>query len=138
MERVQKARLITAVKTPYAENGAIDVAALDRMLEFQTDNGVEGIVLGGTTGEGHLMTTIELMELIRHTSTKFGKKLAIIGNVGTPNTQLSFYRAKIGFTAGMHGALQINPYYGLTNRNGSLMHFKRIMSNGPTIIYNVP
>lgn len=72
MERVKGARLITAVKTPYAYSGRIDLNAFDRIVDFQLQNGVEGLVVGGTTGEGHLMNWDEHLTLIEHCSAAYG------------------------------------------------------------------
>jgi 4-hydroxy-tetrahydrodipicolinate synthase len=51
---VKSSRLITAVKTPYSNTGRIDLNSLDNLIKFQIKNGVDGIIVGGTTGEGHL------------------------------------------------------------------------------------
>ena len=83
MDRVKKARLITAIKTPYTYSGRIDLNVMDELVEFQIANGVEGLVVGGTTGEGHLMNWDEHLTLIEHCCNQYGDKLAIIGNVGS-------------------------------------------------------
>ena len=66
MERVKSSRLITAVKTPYSNTGRIDLNSLDNLIQFQIKNGVDGIIVGGTTGEGHLMNWDEHLTLIEH------------------------------------------------------------------------
>jgi 4-hydroxy-tetrahydrodipicolinate synthase len=138
MERVKGARLITAVKTPYAYSGRIDLNAFDRLVDFQLQNGVEGLVVGGTTGEGHLMNWDEHLTLIEHCSATYGDQLAIVGNVGSNSTMESFKAAQEGFRAGMHGALIINPYYGKTSPAGVRFHLEQVMDLGPSIVYNVP
>ena len=72
MEKVQSARLITAIKTPYTCTGRIDLNAYDKLVQFQVANGVQGIVVGGTTGEGHLMNWEEHLTLIEHSADKWG------------------------------------------------------------------
>jgi 4-hydroxy-tetrahydrodipicolinate synthase len=63
---VKSSRLITAVKTPYSNTGRIDLNSLDNLIKFQIKNGVDGIIVGGTTGEGHLMNWDEHLTLIEH------------------------------------------------------------------------
>lgn len=65
-EKVQKAKLYTAVKTPYTKTGRLDLSAFDELIRFQIKNGVEGIIVAGTTGEGHLMNWDEHLTLIEH------------------------------------------------------------------------
>lgn len=138
MDRIKRARLITAIKTPYTFSGRIDLNTMDKIVEFQIANGVEGLVVGGTTGEGHLMNWDEHLTLIEHCCEKFGDKLAIIGNVGSNSSMESYRAAEEGFRAGMHGALIINPYYGKTSPAGIKFHLEQVMDLGPSIVYNVP
>lgn len=63
---MKSSRLITAVKTPYSNTGRIDLNSLDNLIKFQIKNGVDGIIVGGTTGEGHLMNWDEHLTLIEH------------------------------------------------------------------------
>jgi hypothetical protein len=105
MQRVKDSRLITAIKTPYTYTGRIDLNAYDKLCEFQIANGAQGIVVGGTTGEGHLMNWEEHLTLIEHSCEKFGDKLSIIGNTGSNSTREALIATKEGFRAGMHGAL---------------------------------
>ena len=72
MDRLKMARLITAIKTPYTYSGRIDLNVLDRIVEFQIEKGVQGLVVGGTTGEGHLMNWDEHLTLIEHCASLFG------------------------------------------------------------------
>ncbi|MBL0691242.1 MAG: dihydrodipicolinate synthase family protein [SAR324 cluster bacterium] len=135
---IRQKKLITAIKTPYLKNGEIDVEVFDNLVERQIKNGVEGIVVGGTTGEGHLLSWEDHLMLIAHASHKFGSRLMIVGNTGSNNTKESFQATAHGFNAGMHVALLINPYYGKTSLDGLLVHFKECLKLGPAIIYNVP
>lgn len=82
MELLRKARVITALKTPYRENGKFDLDAYDRLVSYQIENGVDGLIVGGTTGEGQLMSWDEHVMLIAHTAANFGEKILVIGNTG--------------------------------------------------------
>eukprot|EP00854_Cymbomonas_tetramitiformis_P010918 gene10918-12916_t len=106
--RTQKLRLITAIKTPYLWDGRFDLLEYDKLVETQIECGVEGVIVGGTTGEGHLMSWDEHIMLIAHTAKNYGD------------------------------SLQINPYYGKTSLTGLQAHFNAVLDEGPAIIYNVP
>jgi 4-hydroxy-tetrahydrodipicolinate synthase len=138
VERMKKLRLVTAVKTPYLANGKFDLRAYDAIIENQIKNGVEGVIVGGTTGEGQLMTWDEHIMLIAHTVNVYGSQLAVIGNTGSNSTREALHATEQGFAVGMHAALQINPYYGKTSRAGLLTHFAAVLNEGPAIVYNVP
>ena len=137
LEQIKQASLITAIKTPYLANGEIDLATYDHLVELQITAGVDGIVVGGTTGEGQLMNWEEHLMLIAHTANKYSDKLIIVGNTGSNNTREAIKATKYGFASGMDAALQINPYYGRTSIAGVKEHFKRVLDIGPAFIYNV-
>lgn len=137
LEQIKQASLITAIKTPYLANGEIDLVKYDELVEIQIAAGVDGIVVGGTTGEGQLMNWEEHLMLIAHSANKYGNQLLIVGNTGSNNTREAIKATKYGFASGMHAALQINPYYGRTSIAGVKEHFKRVLDIGPAFIYNV-
>lgn len=137
VEQIKKLRLMTAIKTPYRTDGEVDYPAYDRHVEHQIANGVEGLIVGGTTGEGHLLSWDEHLTLIAHTKAKF-PSLCLVGNTGSNHTAESVYATKKGFAAGMDCALLINPYYGKTSDAGIIMHIEAGMELGPAIVYNVP
>ncbi len=138
MKQLKAASLITAIKTPYTAAGEVDIATYDVLVQAQVDAGVDGIVVGGTTGEGHLLNWEEHLILIAHSVHKFGDKLLVIGNTGSNNTSEAIKATKNGFAAGMDATLQINPYYGRTSTAGVIEHFTRTLDIGPAFIYNVP
>jgi 4-hydroxy-tetrahydrodipicolinate synthase len=138
MKRLRSASLITAIKTPYNAAGKVDLATYDKLIAKQIAAGVDGIVVGGTTGEGHLLSWEEHLILIAHSVHKFGDTLLIIGNTGSNNTSEAIKATENGFAAGMDATLQINPYYGRTSTAGVIEHFKRTLDIGPAFIYNVP
>ncbi|NMM42410.1 4-hydroxy-tetrahydrodipicolinate synthase [Pseudoalteromonas arctica] len=137
LEQIKQASLITAIKTPYLASGEIDLATYDYLVEQQIAAGVDGIVVGGTTGEGQLMNWEEHLMLIAHSVNKYADKLVIVGNTGSNNTREAVKATEYGFASGMDAALQINPYYGRTSIAGVKEHFKRVLAIGPAFIYNV-
>ncbi|WP_105189048.1 4-hydroxy-tetrahydrodipicolinate synthase [Pseudoalteromonas sp. T1lg48] len=138
MEQLRQARVITAIKTPYNDDGEICLKTFDTLVERQIAAGVDGIVVGGTTGEGQLMNWEEHLMLIAHSVAAFAERILIIGNTGSNNTREAIKATKYGFATGMHASLQINPYYGRTSELGLEAHFKGVLDIGPAFIYNVP
>lgn len=127
-----------ALKTPYLPNGKFDLEAYDRLVADQVANGVEGVIVGGTTGEGQLMGWDEHIMLIAHTVNQFGREIKVIGNTGSNSTGEALHATEQGFGVGMHAALHINPYYGKTSTSGLRAHFNAVLEEGPAMIYNVP
>ncbi|KEH19034.1 putative 4-hydroxy-tetrahydrodipicolinate synthase [Medicago truncatula] len=138
IDDIRSLRLMTAVKTPYLPNGQIDLESYDNLVNMQIANGVEGILVAGTTGEGHLMSLNDKVMLIAHTVTSFGDKVKVIGNTGSNSTSLAISLTEQGFAVGMDASLQINPYYGKTSMEGLVAHYKSVLSVGPIILYNNP
>ncbi|GHE86805.1 4-hydroxy-tetrahydrodipicolinate synthase [Thalassotalea profundi] len=138
MKRLKEASLITAIKTPYNENGDIDLVTYDELVAKQIAAGVDGIIVGGTTGEGHLLSWEEHLMLIAHSVHQYSKELLVIGNTGSNNTREAIKATENGFAMGMDAALQINPYYGRTSLAGVTAHLNRVLDIGPAFIYNVP
>ena len=132
--------LITAIKTPYLSNGRIDLDSYDALVASQLASGVDGLVIGGTTGEGQLMSWDEHVMLIAHTVNAFGgnaasrskgeKSLLVVGNTGSNATREALHATEQGFAVGMDCSLQINPYYGKTSSAGLLRHFGAALSEG--------
>ena len=87
VDEVKKCALITAIKTPYLKSGKIDLQKYDVLVEQQILGGVQGLVVGGTTGEGQLMSWDEHIMLIAHTSKIYGEDLLVIGNTGSNSTR---------------------------------------------------
>jgi 4-hydroxy-tetrahydrodipicolinate synthase len=138
MKRLKAASLMTAIKTPYTDKGEVCLKTYDFLIEQQISAGVDGIIVGGTTGEGHLLSWEEHLMLIAHCVNNFSDKLIIVGNTGSNNTREAIKATENGFAIGMDAALQINPYYGRTSDKGVSEHFKRVLDIGPAFIYNVP
>jgi 4-hydroxy-tetrahydrodipicolinate synthase len=137
-EEIKYLRLITAIKTPYLPDGRFDLEAYDNLVNMQIEGGAEAVIVGGTTGEGQLMSWDEHIMLIGHTVNCFGTSIKVIGNTGSNSTREAIHATEQGFAVGMHAALHINPYYGKTSLEGLVSHFNSVIPMGPTIIYNVP
>ncbi|CAN6698056.1 unnamed protein product [Malus baccata var. baccata] len=138
VDDIKSIRLITAIKTPYLPDGRFDLEAYDALVNMQIENGAEGVIVGGTTGEGQLMSWDEHIMLIGHTINCYGGSIKVIGNTGSNSTREAIHATEQGFAVGMHAALHINPYYGKTSLEGLVAHLDSVLSMGPTIVYNVP
>lgn len=138
ISQIQTNSLITAIKTPFDSNGKIDLSCFDYLVEQQIKHGVDGLIIGGTTGEGHLLDWEEHLMLIAHASNQYADKLLIVGNTGSNNTREAIKATEYGFASGMHASLQINPYYGKTSDAGVQQHLLAGLDIGPAFIYNVP
>lgn len=138
ISQIQTNSLITAIKTPFDSNGKIDLSSFDYLVEQQIKHGVDGLIIGGTTGEGHLLDWEEHLMLIAHASNQYADKLLIVGNTGSNNTREAIKATEYGFASGMHASLQINPYYGKTSDAGVQQHLLAGLDIGPAFIYNVP
>ena len=138
MKQFKAASLITAIKTPYNQKGELDLATYDTLVAQQIAAGVDGIIVGGTTGEGHLLSWEEHLMLIAHSVHQYSNQLIIVGNTGSNNTREAIKATENGFAMGMNAALQINPYYGRTSMAGVAAHFNQVIEIGPAFIYNVP
>jgi 4-hydroxy-tetrahydrodipicolinate synthase len=130
--------LITALKTPYLPDGRFDLETYDSLINMQIEDGAKGVIVGGTTGEGHLMSWDEHIMLIGHTVNCFGTRIKVVGNTGSNSTREAVHMIEQGFAVGMHTTLHINSYYGKTSSEGLISHFEAVLPMGPTIIYNVP
>lgn len=129
---------IPAIKTPYLASGKFDLVTYDRLVDAQIEAGVDGLIIGGTTGEGQLMSWDEHIMLIAHTVNSFGDRVRVIGNTGSNSTREAVHASEQGFAVGMDAALHINPYYGKTSAVGLATHFQAVLAEGPAMLYNVP
>ena len=124
VDQIKALRLVTAIKTPYLPDGRFDLESYDELVHHQVQSGAQGLIVGGTTGEGHLMSWDEHIMLIAHTVNCFGDRIKVFGNTGSNSTREAMHATEQGFAVGMHAALHINPYYGKTSKAGLLAHFK--------------
>lgn len=138
-------RLITAMITPFKENGDVDYESAAKLAKYLIHHGSEGILVGGTTGEGATMSSdekLKLYEMIVNTAGKKGtdKRVPIMGNVGTISTAETIDFIKKAEKTGIDSLLAIVPFYVKPNQEGIFQHFKAIASATklPIILYNVP
>ena len=131
--------MATAIVTPMTANG-IDYEALGRFIEFQIENGINAIVVMGTTGENATIEYADQKEIIRFTVEKVAKRVPVIAGTGTNNTEHVLHNTKNACEVGADAVLVVTPYYNKATQNGLYTHFKTIAdaSSVPVILYNVP
>lgn len=138
-------RVITAMITPFADDGSVDYEGAAKLAKHLINHGSEGILVGGTTGEGAVMSEEEKLKLydcvIRAVGQKAeGKKVPVIGNAGGIDTAASIAFAQKVEALGADGVLAIVPFYVKPTQEGMYQHFKAIADSIhiPVILYNVP
>ena len=130
----------TAIATPFDENHNICFDEFKRLVEFQIENGINAIVVCGTTGEASAMTQEEKQELIKYCVEVVNKRVPVIAGVGSNNTKKVIENEKFAQKVGADGLLIVTPYYNKTTQKGLVEHYKKIASQTdlPIILYNVP
>lgn len=130
----------TAIATPFDSNDNINFDEFKRLVEYQIENGVNAIIVCGTTGEAATMTEEEKQELIRYCVKIVNKRIPVIAGVGSNNTKQVIINEKYAQKIGVDGLLIVTPYYNKTTQEGLIAHYKLIANNTnlPIILYNVP
>ena len=131
--------MATAIVTPMTADG-IDYEALGRFIEFQIENGINAIVVMGTTGENATIEPEDQKEVIRFTVEKVAKRIPVIAGTGTNNTEHVLHNTKNACEVGADAILVVTPYYNKATQNGLFQFFTTIAdaSSVPVILYNVP
>ena len=131
--------MATAIVTPMTRDG-IDYDALGRFIEFQIENGINAIVVMGTTGENATIEYTDQKEIIRYTVQKVAKRVPVIAGTGTNNTEHVLHNTRNACAVGVDAVLVVTPYYNKATQNGLYQHFVAVAdaSTVPVILYNVP
>jgi len=131
---------IPALVTPMREDASIDFDAWDRFLDFHLQEGTDGVVVGGTTGESPTLERGELEALVQRARRRLGGRIPVIAGSGTNSTAHSIALSKSAEAAGADGLLLVTPYYNRPTQEGLYRHFFAIADavSVPVILYNVP
>jgi 4-hydroxy-tetrahydrodipicolinate synthase len=131
--------MATAIVTPMTATD-IDYEALGRFIEFQIENGINAIVVMGTTGENATIEYEDQDKVIRFTVEKVAKRVPVIAGTGTNNTDHVLHNTRNACAAGADAVLVVTPYYNKATQNGLYQHFMTVAdaSTVPVILYNVP
>lgn len=129
----------TAIATPFTESG-VNYEEFGRLIDFQIEQGIDALVVCGTTGESATMTDDERKETFSFAIKKISKRVPVIIGTGSNCTSSAIELTKYAESIGADGALVVTPYYNKATQSGLIEHYKAIANstNLPIIVYSVP
>ena len=129
----------TALATPFDEKG-INFTAFEALIEYQIENGIDALIVCGTTGESSTMTKDEIRSAIDFVVKQTAGRVPVIAGTGTNNTATSVSASKEAADLGVDALLLVTPYYNKCTDNGLLRHFYAVADavELPIIVYNIP
>lgn len=135
------AELVPAMITPFKRDESIDFDRFEKLAVYLTDNGCDGLLVNGTTGEAPTLSFEEKIELVKAVKRAVGSKnIPIMTGVGSNNTQKSVEEARKMASLGVDCLLVVVPYYNKPSQRGMIEHFTQIAQTVDTeiVIYNIP
>jgi 4-hydroxy-tetrahydrodipicolinate synthase len=132
--------VITAMVTPFRADGAVDLDHFRELAAFLVDNGSDGVVVSGTTGESPTLTDEEKLALFRAAVETVGDRATVIAGTGTYDTGHSAELTREATELGVDGILVVTPYYNKPPQRAIVRHFEEITgaTNLPVVAYNIP
>jgi 4-hydroxy-tetrahydrodipicolinate synthase len=132
--------VLTATVTPFDADGAVDYDRYRELCAFLVDNGSDGVVVNGTTGEASTLSEEERVGLIRAAVEAIGDRATVVAGTGTNSTAHSIHLTERAHEAGAHAVLVVTPYYNKPPPRGIVEHFKAVAAatDRPVIAYNIP
>jgi 4-hydroxy-tetrahydrodipicolinate synthase len=132
--------VLTAIATPFKRDGAVDLQAFRALASYLVDNGSDGLVVTGTTGESPTLSDDERFALYEAALEEVGDRATVIAGTGTYATAHSAHLTSRAHELGVHGLLVVTPYYNKPPVRGIVEHFKAIsdVSDRPIVVYNIP
>jgi 4-hydroxy-tetrahydrodipicolinate synthase len=133
--------VITAMATPFAEDGSVDLDGARRLAAHLIEHGSHGLVIAGSTGECPTLTDEEEIEILRAVREEVGDEALLICGTGTNDTRHSCELTKMAAEAGADASLIVVPYYNKPNREGIRAHFETVATavpELPMVMYNIP
>jgi 4-hydroxy-tetrahydrodipicolinate synthase len=134
-------RVLTAMVTPFAGDGSLDLAAAARLASYLVDElSNDGLVISGTTGESPTTSDAEKADLLRVVLDAVGDRAQILAGVGTFDTEHTLELAATAAKLGASGLLVVTPYYSKPPQPGILEHFRRVAdaTDVPVMLYDIP
>jgi 4-hydroxy-tetrahydrodipicolinate synthase len=134
-------RVITAMVTPFADDGSVNYEVAEKLAVHLVDNGSDGLVICGTTGESPTQSWSEEYELFKVVKQAVGSKAKIIAGTGSNSTSEAIAATQKAAKLDLDGSLQVVPYYNKPPQAGLYQHFKAIAEacpDLPIMLYNVP
>jgi len=133
-------RVLTAMVTAFHDDGSVDLDGTARVASYLVDNGNDGVVVSGTTGESPTTSTEEDGQILRAVIDAVGDRAKVVAGVGTNNTSHSVQLIEQAEKLGADGALLVTPYYNKPTQDGITAHFKAVAgaSSLPVMLYDIP
>jgi 4-hydroxy-tetrahydrodipicolinate synthase len=133
-------RVLTAIVTPFHDDGAVDVESFQRLARHLVDHGSDGIVVAGTTGESPNLSDEERLDLFRAAIDAVGADATVVAGTGTYSTAHSVHLTEQAHELGVDAFLVVTPYYNRPPQRGIVAHFEAIAaaSDKPIVAYNIP
>jgi 4-hydroxy-tetrahydrodipicolinate synthase len=132
--------ILTAMVTPFDRNGNLDEGAAVRLMHHLLENGSDGLVLAGSTGEAPTLTDDEKCRLWELATAETRRDATIVAGTGTYDTRHSVELTERATEIGVDAMLVVTPYYNRPNRRGIKAHFETVAAatDRPVIVYNIP
>jgi 4-hydroxy-tetrahydrodipicolinate synthase len=132
--------VLTATVTPFDSRGAVDFDKFRELCRFLVDNGSDGVVVAGTTGESPTLTDDERLSLFAAAVDELGGSATVVAGTGTYSTAHSVHLTEQAHELGVDGFLVVTPYYNKPPQRGIVEHFKAVAraSDKPIVVYNIP
>ncbi|HEU5298831.1 MAG TPA: 4-hydroxy-tetrahydrodipicolinate synthase [bacterium] len=133
-------RVLTAMATPFDASGAVAWGEVTALARHLADNGSDGIVVAGTTGESPTLSDEEKLGLFKAVKEAVGGRVKVVAGTGTYDTKHSIKLSREAERAGADGLLLVNPYYNRPSQDGLYAHFRAIAESTrlPVMLYNIP
>lgn len=133
-------QVLTAVLTPFTEDGAVDYATFWRLLKHLSESGSDGVVVAGTTGESPTLSNVEKVALFKAAVEAVGDRMKVVAGTGTYNTRESVEMTERAAEAGCDAVMAVTPYYSKPPQEGLYRHFVAIgeATDLPVLLYNIP
>ncbi len=128
-----------AIVTPFKENGDVNFSALEKMIDFQIENGTDAIIICGTTGEASTLTDDEQIDTVAFTVKTVGGRVPVIAGAGSNDTKHGCELCRRSEKAGVDGLLIVTPYYNKTTQKGLVEYYQAMAGSVdlPIIMYSV-
>ncbi|WP_027467447.1 4-hydroxy-tetrahydrodipicolinate synthase [Deefgea rivuli] len=131
---------LVALVTPMDADGQINYSALRALVDWHIEQGTDGLVAVGTTGESPTVSVDEHIEIVKTVVEQAAGRVPVIAGTGANSTREAIYLSERALSVGANYGLSVVPYYNKPSQNGLYLHFKAIAENTalPTLLYNVP
>ena len=131
---------LVALITPMLKNGEVDLISLGKLIDWHIDEGTNGIVSVGTTGESATVNVNEHIKIIEYTVKHVNKRIPVIAGTGANSTSEAIDLTKEAFDLGADFSLIVTPYYNKPTQKGLIEHYLKLADSAaiPQILYNVP